>query len=506
MRLAKYLAHSGVASRRKAEELIAAGRVQVGGKVVTDPARDVEFESGVEVDGRPVGPEPREVWILNKPAGVTSTASEPGRRRAVTELIDSKRRLYPVGRLDADSTGLILLTNDGELANRLMHPRFEVPRTYRARLRRPPSDVDLGRLRDGVELEDGPTRRGEGAAGLAAGGRDHDQRGAQPPGAADGRGDRQRGRRPGADRVRAVAPRRARPREGAAAARRRATAALEGSTPMSDGDKRLWAVRGAAQAERNDEPSILGATEELMRELMRRNELGPSDFVSVILTCTDDLNAQFPAVGARAVGLDQVPLLCNRELDVPGAMERVIRVLAHYYAPAEHQPAHVYLGQTQEAARRPALGPMSSLSSLRSLGRIPGYVAGAPAGKAPEAIADEGIAQLASNESPFGPHPAVTEAIARAAAATNRYPDPLGGAAAPPDRRPLRGRAVRGRARQRLLRDPARRRPRALRARRRARLRLAVVLDLRLPRAALGRPRDPCPARRRATSTTSTRC
>ena len=116
---------------------------------------------------------------------------------------------------------------------------------------------------------------------------------------------------------------------------------------MSDGDKRLWAVRGAAQAERNDEPSILGATEELMRELMRRNELGPEDFVSVILTCTDDLNAQFPAVGARAVGLDQVPLLCNRELDVPGAMERVIRVLAHYYAPAEHQPAHVYLGQTK---------------------------------------------------------------------------------------------------------------------------------------------------------------
>ena len=159
MRLAKYLAHSGVASRRKAEALVTSGRVQVGGKVVTDPARDVEFESGVEVDGRPVGPEPREVWILNKPAGVTSTASEPGRRRAVTELIDSKRRLYPVGRLDADSTGLILITNDGELANRLMHPRFEVPRTYRARLRRPPSDVDLARLRDGVELEDGPTRR-----------------------------------------------------------------------------------------------------------------------------------------------------------------------------------------------------------------------------------------------------------------------------------------------------------------------------------------------------------
>ena len=157
MRLGKYLAHSGVASRRSAEELVAAGRVRVGGEVVLDPARDVDFESGVEVDGRQVGPEPREVWILNKPAGVTSTAREPGRRRAVTELIDSKRRLYPVGRLDADSTGLILVTNDGELANRLMHPRYEVPRTYRARLRRAPTDVDLGRLRTGVELDDGPT-------------------------------------------------------------------------------------------------------------------------------------------------------------------------------------------------------------------------------------------------------------------------------------------------------------------------------------------------------------
>jgi 23S rRNA pseudouridine2605 synthase len=157
VRLAKYLAHSGVASRRRAEQLITGGAVSVAGEVVRDPARDVDHDSGVEVDGRPVSPEPREVWMLNKPAGVTSTAREPGRRRAVTELVESARRLYPVGRLDADSTGLILLTNDGELANRLMHPRYEVPRTYRVRLRRPPDDADLRRLREGVELDDGPT-------------------------------------------------------------------------------------------------------------------------------------------------------------------------------------------------------------------------------------------------------------------------------------------------------------------------------------------------------------
>lgn len=157
VRLGKYLAHAGVASRRAAEELIAAGRVRVGGEIVTDPARDVNEGSGVEVDGAPVTPETREVWAVNKPAGVVSTAREPGRRPAITELVDSEQRLYPVGRLDADTTGLILLTNDGELANRLTHPRYGVPKTYRVRLARPPSDRDLERLRGGVRLEDGTT-------------------------------------------------------------------------------------------------------------------------------------------------------------------------------------------------------------------------------------------------------------------------------------------------------------------------------------------------------------
>lgn len=161
MRLAKYLAHAGVASRRAAEELIAAGKVHVGGEVVTDPARDVDERSDVEVEGRPVAPEPREVWAVNKPLGVVSTAREPGRRRAVTQLVDSPRRLYPVGRLDADSTGLILLTNDGGLANRLSHPRYGVPKTYLVRLARPLSEAELDRLRRGIELEDGPTAAAE---------------------------------------------------------------------------------------------------------------------------------------------------------------------------------------------------------------------------------------------------------------------------------------------------------------------------------------------------------
>lgn len=113
-------------------------------------------------------------------------------------------------------------------------------------------------------------------------------------------------------------------------------------------DDRLWAVRGAAQAELNDAESILGATRELLEELMERNELRPESFVSVIFTCTDDLDAQFPAVAARELGLDRVPLLCNREMDVPGAMERVIRLLAHYYGPPRREPEHVYLGETMK--------------------------------------------------------------------------------------------------------------------------------------------------------------
>ncbi len=139
------------------EKIIANGRVTVGGKVVTDPARDVSEVDDVRVDGSPVGVEATEVWAVNKPAGVVSTAKEPGERPAVVELVDSGARLYPVGRLDADSTGLLLLTNDGALANRLTHPRYGVAKTYLARLGKPPTDRDLSRLRDGVDLEDGRT-------------------------------------------------------------------------------------------------------------------------------------------------------------------------------------------------------------------------------------------------------------------------------------------------------------------------------------------------------------
>jgi chorismate mutase len=108
-------------------------------------------------------------------------------------------------------------------------------------------------------------------------------------------------------------------------------------------EQRLWAVRGATQVERNDAESILAASEGLMRELIERNDLEPAAMVSCVFTATDDLDAEFPAVAARNVGLEAVPLLCAREMPVPGSMERVIRVLVHYYAPVGHSPAHTYL-------------------------------------------------------------------------------------------------------------------------------------------------------------------
>jgi 23S rRNA pseudouridine2605 synthase len=161
MRLGKFLAHAGIASRRRAEDLVHAGRVSIDGITVRDPARDVDESSGVAVDGKPVsGAEEHVIWALHKPAGVVSTAKDTHGRRTVLDLLPqgTKGRLYPVGRLDADTTGLILLTNDGELANQLMHPSFQVPKTYRVRVSRPPiREPALQALRNGVELEDGMT-------------------------------------------------------------------------------------------------------------------------------------------------------------------------------------------------------------------------------------------------------------------------------------------------------------------------------------------------------------
>ena len=111
---------------------------------------------------------------------------------------------------------------------------------------------------------------------------------------------------------------------------------------------RLFALRGAVTVDRNDAEEILGATEWLMREILQRNDLAPEDVVSCLFTLTDDLDAEFPAVAARRIGFDQVPLMCAREVPVPGSLPRVIRVLMHYHAEPDHRARHVYLGDARK--------------------------------------------------------------------------------------------------------------------------------------------------------------
>jgi 23S rRNA pseudouridine2605 synthase len=156
MRLNAFLSRAGVASRRRADELIKAGRVSVNG----EPGQlntVVGARDRVEVDGQEVKRQRLRYVLLHKPAGVLTTASDPHRRPTVVELVPGEPRVVPVGRLDADTTGALLLTNDGELAHRLAHPRYGVEKTYVAEVESDPDESALQRLRDGIELDDGPT-------------------------------------------------------------------------------------------------------------------------------------------------------------------------------------------------------------------------------------------------------------------------------------------------------------------------------------------------------------
>jgi pseudouridine synthase len=160
MRLNAWLARAGVASRRKADELIKAGRVTVNG----EPGQlntFVQVTDEVSLDGEPLAKQKLAYVLLNKPSGVVTTASDPQGRPTVVDLVDHASRVVPVGRLDADTTGALLLTNDGDLAHKLAHPRYEVDKVYVVDCWTQPTDADLQRLRDGIELDDGPTRPAE---------------------------------------------------------------------------------------------------------------------------------------------------------------------------------------------------------------------------------------------------------------------------------------------------------------------------------------------------------
>lgn len=154
MRLQKYMAHSGVASRRKSEEIIAAGRVTVNNKIAKDPAYKVKETDLVKVDGRLINlKEEYTYFILNKPKNIITTADDEKGRLNVIELVNTDIRLYPVGRLDKDSTGLLILTNDGELTNLLTHPRYRINKTYLVRVEGIPREEELEVLRKGIMMD-----------------------------------------------------------------------------------------------------------------------------------------------------------------------------------------------------------------------------------------------------------------------------------------------------------------------------------------------------------------
>ncbi len=156
IRLQKYLAEAGVASRRKCEELIAQGRVEVDGQVVSEPGTKVDGDEIIKIDGKEVNREQKKVYILlNKPVGIISSSHDQFSRKTVLDLVEGiDERIYPVGRLDYDTSGLIILTNDGELANMLMHPRHEQEKTYRAQIKGRLGEDDIRILEAGIVIED----------------------------------------------------------------------------------------------------------------------------------------------------------------------------------------------------------------------------------------------------------------------------------------------------------------------------------------------------------------
>ncbi len=189
MRLNAFLARAGVASRRGADELVRAGRVLVNG-TPGELNTIVGAHDVVEVDGHRVERQPLAYVLLHKPGGVVTTARDPQGRPTVVELVSHSTRVVPVGRLDADTTGVLLLTNDGQLAHRLAHPRYGVPKVYEAEVEGEPGPEALAALRGGVQLEDGRSAPGRGASPRPGHGRADVARGAEAPSQAHARGGR----------------------------------------------------------------------------------------------------------------------------------------------------------------------------------------------------------------------------------------------------------------------------------------------------------------------------
>ena len=153
-RLQKVIAECGITSRRKAEELILSGRVKVDGVIIDTLGTKVSGDNIIEVDGKIINKEEKVVYIINKPKNIISSVKDEKGRDTVIDLIDTPYRLYPVGRLDFDSSGLLLLTNDGELSNRIIHPKFKIPKVYEVTIDGLINDQEIHKLENGIEVDD----------------------------------------------------------------------------------------------------------------------------------------------------------------------------------------------------------------------------------------------------------------------------------------------------------------------------------------------------------------
>lgn len=160
MRINKYLAHSGICSRRQADEIVSQGRVTINGKIVKELGTKVLPDDVVKLDGNIVAPSEKfKYFLLNKPIGYVSTVKDPYAEKTVIDLIACNERLYPVGRLDKDSRGIIIITNDGELTYKLTHPKKDVFKTYEVTLDKKPKEVDLEKLKKGIPMDGFLTKR-----------------------------------------------------------------------------------------------------------------------------------------------------------------------------------------------------------------------------------------------------------------------------------------------------------------------------------------------------------
>ena len=329
-RLQKLLARAGLGSRRACEVLIAAGRVD-GRRRGGDPrhARRSRARARITVDGVPVVVDTTRVyWLLNKPAGYVTTARDPQGRPTVIELVPAEPRAFPVGRLDLDTEGLLLLTNDGELAELLTHPRHGVEKAYLAEVEGVPVAGRAARAARGrrARRRAGACRARAGGAASSDGGsaleivlKEGRKRIVRRMCAEVGHPVRRLVRtRIGPLTDPKLAPGACRPLT-PVEVRALYAAALGGraATPRLTCDLvRVLALRGATTCDENSKAEVDTKTQRLVEEMLERNAIGHDDLVSIIFTATDDITAEFPATAARALGLGDVPLLCARELGI----------------------------------------------------------------------------------------------------------------------------------------------------------------------------------------------